>query len=342
MSFIPMIHSGLLAPFIRRAAREGDWFQEELWNAGLPPSLSEGAVHIIPFRSAMKFVSRSAKRLEAADFGLQVGAETSIRSLPVLGDALVNSVTLLDAINAVIAAMPKMTTVRRVWLESGSGTARLCHAAPNISLAGAEHAEQFALMLLINLVREVAGSRWSPHGVTVGFSTFQMIGPHPECLGNSSVTAGPFTSFAFDSALLYQRLTCGVREPDTERQGVFPSKQWPDVPHDFVGSFTATLEASLRSGRVGLESMTQELGISARTLQRELAEASLTYEQLLAEARLRIARELLAKPDVRVADIAFELGYQDAANFTRAFRRWTGMTPLEYRQRLAVATQADI
>jgi AraC-like DNA-binding protein len=339
MSFIPMIHSGLLAPFLARAAREGDWFHEELWSAGLPPSLAEGAVHIIPFRSAIQFVSRTANRLAAPDFGLQVGADMSIRALPGMTDALRNAVTLLDAINAVIAAVPKMTTVRRVWLEPNSGMARLCHVAPNISLPGAEHAEQFALMLLINLVREVAGRTWSPCDITVRHSTLQVIGPKHKLLGCSTVTAGPYTSFTFDPILLKRRLPCGSPDTDTEHGDVSPLHQWTEVPQSFVGSVVATLESSLRTGRVGLESITHSLGISARTLQRELAAANLTYEQLLAEARLRLAQERLAHPEVSIADIAFELGYQDAANFTRAFRRWTGMAPVEYRKLILQQSQ---
>ena len=60
----------------------------------------------------------------------------------------------------------------------------------------------------------------------------------------------------------------------------------------------------------------------------------MTYEQLLGEARLRVARELLAAPDIRIAEIALELGYRDPANFTRAFKRWTGLAPFEYRNRM--------
>jgi AraC-like DNA-binding protein len=256
----------------------------------------------------------------------------SVRALPGMADALRNAVTLLDAINAVIAAVPKMTTVRRVWLEQSSGMARLCHAAPNISLPGAEHAEQFALMLLINLVREVAGRTWSPCDITVRHSTLQMIGPKHKLLGNSTVTAGPYTSFAFDPVLLNRRLPCGGPESDTGDEDMSPLHQRAEVPQSFVGSVVATLESSLRTGRVGLQSITHSLGISARTLQRELAAANLTYDQLLAEARLRLAQERLANPEVLIADVAFELGYQDAANFTRAFSRWTGMAPVEYRK----------
>ena len=68
--------------------------------------------------------------------------------------------------------------------------------------------------------------------------------------------------------------------------------------------------------------------------------ASLTSGSL-GEARLRVARELLANPEIRIAEIALELGYEDAANFTRAFKRWTGIAPFDYRQRLFLAPSAS-
>ena len=49
MFSIPLIHSGCLEPFLRRTILEGDWFDEELWSAGLPHALAEGAEFIIPF-----------------------------------------------------------------------------------------------------------------------------------------------------------------------------------------------------------------------------------------------------------------------------------------------------
>ncbi len=324
-----MIHSGCLEPFLRRTATEGDWFHEELWTAGLPPSLAEGAEFIIPFEFAINFVGRSARRLKAEEFGLQVGATTSIRSLPKLGSVVETSTTLLEAITAIVEALSSITNVRRVWLDIGLKTARLNHSSPVIRFAGEEHAEQFALMLLINLVREVAGEDWSPDHVTVNQSAFDLVGRRPEALNNTLVSAGKFTSFAFDAALLWRRLPLKQHSSN-----ILPEDNSPEMPKDFIGAICATLEANLRSGRVGLESLTQAMGVGPRTLQRKLAERGMTYEQLLGEARLRVARELLAAPDIRIAEIALELGYQDPANFTRAFKRWTGLAPFEYRNRM--------
>ncbi|HEX9100614.1 MAG TPA: helix-turn-helix transcriptional regulator, partial [Polyangia bacterium] len=54
--------------------------------------------------------------------------------------------------------------------------------------------------------------------------------------------------------------------------------------------------------------------------------------QLLDEARLELARTYLADPHIKAVDVAFLLGFSDSSAFYRAFRRWTGMTPVEFRQ----------
>lgn len=73
------------------------------------------------------------------------------------------------------------------------------------------------------------------------------------------------------------------------------------------------------------------LGMAERTLKRRLAEQGTSYTQLLEAERLQRARELL-RGEASIDAIAETLGYSDAANFTRAFRRWTGKSPRTFRR----------
>jgi len=75
------------------------------------------------------------------------------------------------------------------------------------------------------------------------------------------------------------------------------------------------------------------LGMSVRTLQRHLAAAGVTHEVLVGRARFATAAALLQETNTKVLDIALDLGYSDHAHFTRAFRRWAGCSPQEYRRR---------
>jgi AraC-like DNA-binding protein len=80
---------------------------------------------------------------------------------------------------------------------------------------------------------------------------------------------------------------------------------------------------------------------SPRTLQRRLQSAGLTYAHLVAEARRASAERLLAEPKLTIAEVGRMLGYSDPAHFTRAFQRWTGVSPRAFRVALAGAESSD-
>jgi AraC-like DNA-binding protein len=77
-------------------------------------------------------------------------------------------------------------------------------------------------------------------------------------------------------------------------------------------------------------------GVSIRTFQRWLATSNLTYSRLVEQVRFEKAMLLLAEPRLPLLEIAFELGYTELANFSRAFRRWTGVSPLRFRRQRAL------
>ena len=72
--------------------------------------------------------------------------------------------------------------------------------------------------------------------------------------------------------------------------------------------------------------------MSVRTLQRRLAAAGVSHEVLVAQTRFATAAAVLEQTNAKILDLALDLGYSDHANFTRAFRRWAGCSPQEYRR----------
>ncbi|MBL3556313.1 MULTISPECIES: AraC family transcriptional regulator [Marinobacter] len=75
------------------------------------------------------------------------------------------------------------------------------------------------------------------------------------------------------------------------------------------------------------------LFVSERTLKRRLQAEEASFQNLVDQVRLERAGELLEKTSMNLSQIADALGYADAANFTRAFKRWTGQSPSQYRHR---------
>jgi AraC-like DNA-binding protein len=73
--------------------------------------------------------------------------------------------------------------------------------------------------------------------------------------------------------------------------------------------------------------------MSTRTVQRRLEELGTSYQDLVDDVRASLARTLLRDRAYSIVDVALELGYADLKSFYRAFRRWTGVPPGQWRAR---------
>lgn len=98
-----------------------------------------------------------------------------------------------------------------------------------------------------------------------------------------------------------------------------------------IAAQVRALLAAPRDGYPDLETAAARLHVSGRTLKRRLQERGLGFQLLLDEARRRDAMRLLADASLTVEQIALQLGYSDPANFTRAFRKWVGVSPSAHR-----------
>jgi AraC-like DNA-binding protein len=107
-----------------------------------------------------------------------------------------------------------------------------------------------------------------------------------------------------------------------------------DSSNALTARVSLLLAASGDAG-VDLETVAERINMSRRTLIRRLKEAGTSFGELLDTHRESRARILLANPEFSVAEVGYRLGYAEPANFTRAFKKWSGMTPLAYRRSLA-------
>ena len=105
-------------------------------------------------------------------------------------------------------------------------------------------------------------------------------------------------------------------------------------PDDFVARVSAVTEAALaHDGNPTAEGIARVLGISVRTLSRRLRELGTSHRAVLDAMRKQIAHRLLAE-GTQVKDVADRLGFADASAFHRAFRRWYGISPTDFRDGL--------
>jgi AraC-like DNA-binding protein len=89
----------------------------------------------------------------------------------------------------------------------------------------------------------------------------------------------------------------------------------------------------LEQGTVGLEIVAAQLGKSPRALRSELQQIGTHFNEVVAAYRERLARRLLSRTHEPIDQIVYLTGFSEPSAFTRAFKRWTGETPTDYRRR---------
>ena len=92
------------------------------------------------------------------------------------------------------------------------------------------------------------------------------------------------------------------------------------------------LRSYLAEGYVSRTYAAELLDTSVRSLTRRLSKHGTTYQKLIDNLRFEVAKEHLENPGMRVRDVANAVGFEDQGDFTRAFRRISGLTPSEFRR----------
>jgi AraC-like DNA-binding protein len=99
-----------------------------------------------------------------------------------------------------------------------------------------------------------------------------------------------------------------------------------------VGSRVQAIVGARLKGEVpSLAAIAAELAMSERSVQRSLTEERTSYRDIVDAVRKDLALEHLSRPGTSAADVAFLLGFSEPSAFTRAFRRWTGASPTQFR-----------
>jgi AraC-like DNA-binding protein len=109
-------------------------------------------------------------------------------------------------------------------------------------------------------------------------------------------------------------------------------KQLAQQPQGFVARVKHALRPLLLAGGASHRQVAAHLNIHPRTMGRRLEAEGLTFEQLKDEVRLVASRDLLARTEMAISDVAAALGYATPSAFVRAFRRWTGSPPSAWRR----------
>ena len=104
---------------------------------------------------------------------------------------------------------------------------------------------------------------------------------------------------------------------------------------EFLNTFQRAMMTGLEEGELSMAWLAKKLNMPLRSLYRSLHQRDQTYKGLLDKLRQELANQYLADPALSLSEISLMLGYSEQSAFSRAFRNWTGKTPLQVRKALS-------
>lgn len=138
----------------------------------------------------------------------------------------------------------------------------------------------------------------------------------------------------YNSALL--KLSPKMADPSAFKQSLAQCEAEQIRFSEYIQDICLRVKTELvlipQQGYPSLDDVASRLHMSSRTLRRHLNKIDVTYLDLLDEVKYKQAEKLLLESDMEIQDIANYLGYIQPANFARAFKKWSGMTPLAFRK----------
>ncbi|WP_158263577.1 AraC family transcriptional regulator [Aliiruegeria haliotis] len=105
-----------------------------------------------------------------------------------------------------------------------------------------------------------------------------------------------------------------------------------EASHSTSGRVRVALMRAIPADTASAAQIAETLALTPRTLQRRLSEEGTSFNQLLNATRAELARHYLTACNLPLAEISFLLGFKEPSSFNRAFLRWTGTTPEQFRQ----------
>ena len=332
MQPIPMVRANAILPFVAFLEHVGAPADRVFAAVGLSPRLVSEPETLLPLHKALKFLEAAARSEGLETLGLAVGLRAPFETLGRFARVVRGVPTLQSALSRLIGAIALHNSGDRLWLTVHHDHAFLCHAYGLSDSSGQRQGEQFAFAMMMAAVRGVLGAPdWRPDKIRLPAweaGSRQAI----EARLQAPVTCtGMITMIVFPTDLLAASACEAVRgagpleDDDRLLRMTAPAD-------DFAGSVRQTIGALLFGGPPSLRDAAEAVGLSARTLQRHLAACGETYSGLVDAVRLETGARLLCDSDTKLIEIAYELGYADPANFTRAFKRWAGVAPHAYRR----------
>jgi AraC-like DNA-binding protein len=265
-------------------------------------------------------------------FGLHFGESVPVGAFPVLDYALRACPTLGDGLARLVQYQRIVLEPTHVRLHADDDGTWLSHAVAAIPSPGLRHLGEAALAVYLERARSYTGSRLVPRVVRLSHPAPRVVAEHRRVFG---------TDVEFDAAsneLLFTadqtRLPITSADPGLravlDRQAMSLIAQLPQG-EGLAYDIAEVIADGLPGDSPSMTTVARKLGMSARSLRRKLDAQGTSFDAIVTSVRRELAERYLKNPSLSIGEVSFLLGFSEPSAFHRAFRRWTGETPQQYR-----------
>ncbi|WP_263145915.1 AraC family transcriptional regulator [Pseudomonas sp. RIT-PI-AD] len=303
--------------------------------AGLAPALMDDPNARYPLSATTRLWHLAVAASDDPALGLKVSAFVGPTTFHALGYALIASERLCDVFERIARYHRVVSDALELELTRvGEAYEFHLRVPPGSPEPAAEAVDAFAA-IYVRTCRSRLGRDYAPLAV------FLRRPPPADPAPWHAAFRAPLSFGAADNLLRFARvdferpLEDGNRELAEHNETVLQRTLEQLHPPTWTRRVRECLEARLPDGEPSAERIAQALHLSLRSLQRHLADEGSHYEQVLGDTRQGLALVHMRDPRRSIGEIAYLLGFADTNSFSRAFKRWTGQSPSQYRDCLS-------
>jgi AraC-like DNA-binding protein len=285
----------------------------------------------LDLRRYCELFEQAARQTGVDHFGLRFGRGYRVEDMGPLGVMAVNSPTLNAALRNLCRYFPAIQEHSTLALREEGDLVRLEYQIRDGRIAARRQDAELSIGIFNNFFVRCFGARWSPEEVHFEHLRAAEAGVHQNLL-NAPVYFGQATN-----AIVFRRAALGAVMPGAKPEllpglhAALQGKAAAARPDDFVGAVVQEIRAGFCEGSPGIDGVARRLGMSRASLYRRLGAAGIDFTQATEAVRRELAVMYVAQPHIPLTEIAALLGYSELSAFSRAFRRWTGVSAIGFR-----------
>lgn len=334
MNHLPLVRANSLLPLLKFLRENGISQEEFIRYSKLPENIFYHGENFVSLHQALKTVNIFAYR-EGEELGILASQKLEIDDLGVLGKVINNCLTVYDLLQTFVTLLKKTySSGVKLWLTEDCDRIWFYHQFVNMNYEKNDPSIYYAFLLHLKVITSMIDGNLSSTEIHFRGQAVKKLLTMDLFSQCRVYFNQPYNSIAIPKNLLYLPLKQAYQYDINEEQDLYEQLNLSPPATDFVNALKQLIRSQLLGGNIKIETIADSIGMSTRSLQRCLGDRGLSYSRLLDQVRLQLAVECMKDPNISIGEIAFELQYSEMNSFSRSFKRWTGVTPSEYRNRL--------